>query len=1174
MEVKKYKILVCCHKGTPRMKDKVFVPILLGSSYADSALKESFQDDFWDNTGENIGALHPYCAELSAIYWAWKNYDLLENPDYIGLFHYRRFLNFSQEIHEGDLWKCAFFDFEQSTKERFGWDEDTISRFCGGYDLILPYEEQILDPKDWKTPASLEIHYKHAHYPEDFEKAKDLIREVHPKYTESLEHTCASQQGHFCNMFVMTREMFFDYADWLFRIILPLKKSLPITDRKYEKFNGTQKRVLGFLGERLFNVWIDYQRDVKKIRIKETQRLIGYLTEQEKGVFQKTYGRAAYVQACKQASSVARISGVLTQRTWPERPDVSIIVPVYNVAPYLRECLDSLLNQTLKNIEIICINNGSTDKSAEIIAEYQARDQRIVLIDLKENVGMPRARNLGMTEVRGKYFAFVDSDDICDLTMYEKLYQKAESLFADITTCSVWVFFDTIENRRIHRPLEWYCNSDQALPLSARPQQLLEPAGWCKLFRTEYIRGLDYFEFRPNVLSWEDVPCITSAFIQTDRIATVQEALYFYRQRSNGNLTASMDRRHIDDFISGVKEQSYILARHCCTDPNILSYVEEFKFLMAEYILSKLGKTDISYFFQSVKSIFDKKDEAALSRIFKLYPKRKFLYKMIMHRTPVLYRVGRLALSVAQRGKRLLKRIFHISRLGVYKTIGLGPFSVKYVHKRYLNQTLGWYENRVYALEVQLSAWSKDAAELRQALAEAQQQISSLQYTVEAGDKHRRELEAEKQAAQVQRDEWKEHLEQSRAKCLTLIHDIEIVKQAMRTQEAVHQRQRDEWKERLEKEQAECLKLTHDAERTQKVIQEQASALQQQEVIFQQQREECLRIADILQKKEQETHGFYYAVWNTGWVDVWKNFYFHRFEEIGQLSVRLKESLDSESQELADRICYRNFELLPLQKDSKLFLYDHLHIYTPEEREGAAIPIDEEYFRQKYVLPADEYLEIPVFKFHCGMLLFPEMARRQVAGADVIDGGAYWGDSALVLSEYAPRTIHAFEPQPQTFAKLEKTVDDNGLTDIVIPVPFGLGDEPEIKTLYTGEMKSGANFMHINPVLTNHAVITNDVAVTSIDNYAQEHNLRVGLIKLDIEGNELEAIRGAEQIIRRDRPLLVVSIYHRPQDFFEIKPLLERMDLGYQFIIRKLSYHDLVSEVMLLGYVDKREEDS
>lgn len=1152
--MKSIKILVCCHKKTPRLKNSVFAPILLGSKFADDTLKAEFQEDFWDSTGDNIGTLHPYCAELSAIYWAWKNYDVLGNPDYIGLFHYRRFFNFSRELREPDLWKCAFFDFDEPTRERFGWDEETIRRFCDGYDLILPYEERILDPKDWKSPASLETHYKHAHYPEDFDAAKELIREEHPEYGASMENTCASQSGHFCNMFIMTREMFFDYADWLFRIILPLKDRLPVTSDKYGKSHADQKRVLGFLGERLFNIWIDYQRDIKKIRIRETQRLIGYLSDEERNVFKKTYGHAAYAAAYSNARISPTAKGVLLRCDLPEQPDVSVVIPVYNVAPYLRECLDSLLNQTLQNIEIICVNNGSTDDSGEILREYQSKDPRLVLIELEKNVGMPRARNLGMAEVRGKYFAFVDSDDICDLTMYEKLYQKAESLSADITTCSVWVFFDTLENRYIHRPLEWYGDSDRALPLSARPQQLMEPAGWCKLFRTEYIRNLDYFEFRPDVLSWEDVPCITSAFVQTDRIATVQEALYFYRQRSSGNLTASMDRRHIDDFISGAKEQAYILDKHHCTDPEVLSYIEEFKLLMAEYILSKIKNEDISYFFQNVHAVFKKENAAELERVFTSYPKRKILYQMIMHRAGGLYRMGRLVMRGKKKGKRFLKKVFHISRVGVYKTIGLGPFAVKYVHKGYLSQTLSWYESKVYSLEAQAEAQAENAENLSRALEGAEQQISELRDDIDAYASKQKELEEQRTALEQECGTLTRRLAQSREENEKLASEADVVRQTCTELQEKYN----------EAEQARSASMTQ----LEKAVQEREQLRQD----FQKQGEEYHRVADLFQRKEQETHGFYRAVWNTGWVDIWKDFYYHHYEEIPSLSERLKESLDEESRELVDRICYRNFRLLPLQADSDLFLYDHLRIYTPEEREGAAVPVDEAYFRSKYVLPADEYLEIPVFKFRCGIPMFPEEATRQIAGTDVIDGGAYWGDSALILNEYGPRSIHAFEPHPQTFSQLKATVADNGLQNTIIPVPSGLGERSETRTLYTEGMKSGANFMDVTPVVTKQAGTADDVPVTSIDAYAQEHALRVGLIKLDIEGNELEAIRGAEQVIRRDRPLLAISIYHRPVDFFRIKPLIESMHLGYQFMIRKLTYHDLVSEIMLLGYVDKKEE--
>lgn len=96
---------------------------------------------------------------------------------------------------------------------------------------------------------------------------------------------------------------------------------------------------------------------------------------------------------------------------------------------------------------------------------------------------------------------------------------------------------------------------------------------------------------------------------------------------------------------------------------------------------------------------------------------------------------------------------------------------------------------------------------------------------------------------------------------------------------------------------------------------------------------------------------------------------------------------------------------------------------------------------------------------------------------------------------------------------------------------------------------------------------SNEVKLETIDDYVRENNLEVALIKLDIEGNELAAVQGALETIKRYRPVLSIAIYHRPEDFFEIKPLIEDLQLGYQFMVRKIVYHDLVTEVMLLGYV-------
>ena len=102
-------------------------------------------------------------------------------------------------------------------------------------------------------------------------------------------------------------------------------------------------------------------------------------------------------------------------------PKVSVIIPVYNVEKYLVECLNSVTNQTLKDIEIICVNDGSTDNSADILDNYAQKDSRIIVIH-KENEGVSVARNLGIDKSTGEYLMFVDSDDILTLTACQKAY--------------------------------------------------------------------------------------------------------------------------------------------------------------------------------------------------------------------------------------------------------------------------------------------------------------------------------------------------------------------------------------------------------------------------------------------------------------------------------------------------------------------------------------------------------------------------------------------------------------------------------------------------------------------------------------------------------------------------------------------------------------------------------
>ena len=111
---------------------------------------------------------------------------------------------------------------------------------------------------------------------------------------------------------------------------------------------------------------------------------------------------------------------------------ISIIIPVYDVEPYLRRCLDSVIQQTLSDIEIICINDCSPDNSLEILREYEAKDSRVKIINFSENKNAANARNAGLEIATGEYLGFVDPDDCIDLNFYEKLYRAAKSEKADI----------------------------------------------------------------------------------------------------------------------------------------------------------------------------------------------------------------------------------------------------------------------------------------------------------------------------------------------------------------------------------------------------------------------------------------------------------------------------------------------------------------------------------------------------------------------------------------------------------------------------------------------------------------------------------------------------------------------------------------------------------------------
>ena len=125
----------------------------------------------------------------------------------------------------------------------------------------------------------------------------------------------------------------------------------------------------------------------------------------------------------------------------PKRPKVSVVIPVYKVEPWIRECLDSLVNQTLKEIEIICVDDGSPDNSGAILDEYAQKDKRIKVIH-QENGGVQKARNAGLDVAKGEYIALLDSDDYVDVRAYETAYNFAKKDNVDILNFDARSFCD------------------------------------------------------------------------------------------------------------------------------------------------------------------------------------------------------------------------------------------------------------------------------------------------------------------------------------------------------------------------------------------------------------------------------------------------------------------------------------------------------------------------------------------------------------------------------------------------------------------------------------------------------------------------------------------------------------------------------------------------------------
>lgn len=237
-----------------------------------------------------------------------------------------------------------------------------------------------------------------------------------------------------------------------------------------------------------------------------------------------------------------------------QQPKVSVIVPVYNLENYLHQCMDSIVGQSLEDIEIICVNDSSTDGSLKILEEYARRDGRVQVIT-QENAGAGAARNNGMGRAKGKYLSFLDGDDFFEKDMLEKAYEKAEQLGAD---------FVVYKSDQYHTEKEEFVQASWVVreaelppyePFSFRQMtmnvfKVFVGWAWDKLYNREFVER-NHLLFQEQRTS-NDMLFVFSSLVLAKKIGFVQEIL-------------AHQRRDAKDSLSKTRESSWMCFYHALT---------------------------------------------------------------------------------------------------------------------------------------------------------------------------------------------------------------------------------------------------------------------------------------------------------------------------------------------------------------------------------------------------------------------------------------------------------------------------------------------------------------------------------------------------------------------------------------------------------------------------------
>ena len=312
---------------------------------------------------------------------------------------------------------------------------------------------------------------------------------------------------------------------------------------------------------------------------------------------------------------------------------VSIIVPVFNAEKHLEKCLNSLINQTLTNIEIICINDASTDNSLFILDSYQKKYSTLKVIDLPKNRKQGGARNVGLDIARGEYLGFVDSDDWVEHTMYEQLYNKTKHFKFDAVDSDYYYSTNTGNNKAISIDNTNIVNNVLIDPINNFGRLVT------KIIKNEIFNGDDKLRF-PEDIFYEDNYLQPFLALSVKSICKVNSCFYYYYQNVESTTKIKNDVRFFDRLIS-----AELMYYDFVENIKYTEFKEEFLkrfFYLYAYNTVRMIPDNFSYTpkneIERIKIFLDKNNVKKAKFYVEMTNKNKFIYYLACYK-PYIYRV-------------------------------------------------------------------------------------------------------------------------------------------------------------------------------------------------------------------------------------------------------------------------------------------------------------------------------------------------------------------------------------------------------------------------------------------------------------------------------------------------------------------------------------------------------